>query len=73
MIQKLLLSGLILVLSYSLSNAQYRDSLSVSFEDENLEVILDSISSRTGYFFSYNTNIMPKGSLFTIEKEQIHI
>lgn len=53
--------------------AQTTDIISVSFEDANLETILDSISSASGYFFSYNTEVMPDGSLFTIEREGIKI
>ena len=49
------------------------DRLSVSFKDMPLELILDSISYKTGYQFSYNSDIMPSGSLFSLEKKNIQV
>lgn len=45
--------------------AQRPDTLSVDFHNMPLEVILDSISSRTGYFFSYNATALPTGSAYS--------
>lgn len=53
--------------------AQTRDTVSVAFKDKPLEVLLDSISSQSGYFFSYNADIMPQGSLFTIYEDEMYI
>ncbi len=49
------------------------DKLSVDFSDMPLELILDSISYKTGYQFSYNSDIMPSGSLFSYSRKDIHI
>jgi len=38
-----------------------------SFQDLSIEAVLDSLSKRTGYFFSYNSEILPKGSKYTLE------
>jgi hypothetical protein len=38
-----------------------------------LEIIFDSISSQTNYFFSYNSDLLPKGSLYTISAENMPI
>jgi len=44
-------------------------SVTFSVRDAPLEQILDSISSQTGFFFSYNSAIIPPGSLYTIKAE----
>ena len=47
---------------------QFRNHPKVTgnFTDVTVEVILDSLSAQTDYFFSYNSQILPKGSLYTI-------
>ena len=42
------------------------DLVNGNFENLPLEVIFDSLSAQTGYFFSYNSDLLPKGSLYTI-------
>lgn len=40
--------------------------INLEIDDQPLEVILDSISTQTAYFFSYNSDLFPTGSKFTI-------
>lgn len=47
--------------------------LTLSFENAELSVIFDSLSTKTGYFFSYNSDLLPSGNRFTIEKESTSI
>ncbi len=37
-----------------------------TFNDVPLEIILDTLSAQTGYFFSYNSEIFPEGSRYSI-------
>ncbi|WP_420319101.1 carboxypeptidase-like regulatory domain-containing protein [Ekhidna sp.] len=63
---------LFVLLAYSLiSLGQSRrdDEVNLAFNNEPLEVILDSLSAQTNYFFSYNSDLLPKGSLYTIKAE----
>lgn len=50
-----------------------KERITLSFEDENLSVIFDSLSVSTGYFFSYNSDLLPKGNRFTISTEDLLI
>ncbi|SNS71368.1 CarboxypepD_reg-like domain-containing protein [Ekhidna lutea] len=45
------------------------DRISADFDNVPLEVIFDSLSAQTNYFFSYNSNLLPKGSLYYIKAE----
>lgn len=59
----------LLILTYSLSSyTQFKksDRISISIENAPLEVIFDSLSAQTDYFFSYNSDLLPKGSLYSI-------
>lgn len=49
------------------------DTLSLTFKDLPLELVLDSITYKTGYYFSYNADILPPGSLYTLDRKRIHI
>lgn len=49
------------------------DLVNGTFENVSLEVIFDSLSSQTNYFFSYNSDLLPKGSLYTISAENTPI
>lgn len=49
------------------------ERLTLSFEDEKLPVIFDSLSASTGYFFSYNSDLLPSGSRFSISTEDLRI
>ncbi|MEP5791762.1 MAG: carboxypeptidase-like regulatory domain-containing protein [Cyclobacteriaceae bacterium] len=60
-------------LSFLSVNGQTQELIDIDFKDQPLELVLDSISEKSGYFFSYNADIMPKGSLFTLKREQIKI
>lgn len=54
-----------------ISKAQtYLDKkVSVDFHDMRLESVLDNISHNSGFFFSYNSTIVPADSLVTIKVE----
>ncbi|MCB0700216.1 MAG: carboxypeptidase-like regulatory domain-containing protein [Chitinophagaceae bacterium] len=43
--------------------------ISVNFHDIRLETVLDSISHGSGFFFSYNSTIVPADSLVTVKVE----
>ena len=73
MIRRVSFLCLLLTLTLSHLKGQIRDTIDIQFNDESLEIILDSISAKSGYFFSYNANIMPHGSLFTLKHEQVYI
>jgi len=50
---------------------QTKDNLiSIVVEDAPLEVILDSISAQSNYFFSYNSELFPKGSRYSITSDR---
>lgn len=55
------------------SAQQTTDTLSISFRDLPLEIVLDSITFKSGYYFSYNTDALPKGSLYTLSRTGIHV
>lgn len=59
--------------SFSGSAQEIRDTLSVSFRDLPLEIILDSITYKTGYFFSYNAEAIPEGSLYSLKRTNIEV
>lgn len=64
----------LLTISVYIGNAQTTDdTLSLNFRDLPLELVLDSITYKTGYFFSYNADILPPGSLYTLKRSRIHI
>ncbi|WP_370087055.1 carboxypeptidase-like regulatory domain-containing protein [Ekhidna sp.] len=49
------------------------DRINGSFTDATLETILDSLTAQTDYFFSYNSELLPKGSLYTISGDNLPI
>ncbi|MEQ9403791.1 MAG: carboxypeptidase-like regulatory domain-containing protein [Cyclobacteriaceae bacterium] len=49
------------------------ERITLSFENIELEVIFDSLSAQTGYFFSYNSDLLPKGSKYSISTEDLPI
>lgn len=56
-----------LVLSSICSLSQGRNErVTLSINDQELPTIFDSLSMQTGYFFSYNSELLPKGSRFTL-------
>ena len=68
------LVGLIFIFSMSKGICQTtKDTLSISFRDLPLEIVLDSITYKTRYQFSYNSSLLPRGSLFTLTRNQIQI
>ena len=50
------------------SFGQFKDQIKVSgsFADVPLESIFDELSEQTNFFFSYNSDLLPKGSLYTL-------
>ena len=68
------LAGLVFIIFMSKGSCQTtKDTLSISFRDLPLEIVLDSITYKTSYQFSYNSSLLPRGSLFTLTKHQIQI
>ncbi|MFY0605421.1 MAG: carboxypeptidase-like regulatory domain-containing protein [Cyclobacteriaceae bacterium] len=54
------------------AQAQSIDSpISVDFKDLPLDIVLDSVMAKSGVNFSYNAEILPEGSLFTIKRTDI--
>ncbi len=51
--------------------AQNTDRFSIQAVDLNLPQILDSITEKTGYFFSYNSQILPRGSKYTLTRDNV--
>lgn len=62
-----------MVLLPCFSNGQAKDTISVYFEDLPLEIVLDSISIKSHYDFSYNSTIIPSGNLYTYIKQNVHV
>ncbi|MEO9484660.1 MAG: carboxypeptidase-like regulatory domain-containing protein [Ekhidna sp.] len=62
-----------LVLSYGFSQNRKNDLVTGSFSNAPLELIFDSLSAQTNYFFSYNSDLLPKGSLYSISAENTPI
>lgn len=46
---------------------QSNRTITLKVVDQPLEVILDSISVKTNYYFAYNSSLIPSGSLFSCE------
>ena len=63
----------LLLLSLTYSQSIRNDLVNGRFENLPLETIFDSLSSQTQYFFSYNSELLPKGSLYTIAAEDTPI
>ncbi|MEQ8470422.1 MAG: carboxypeptidase-like regulatory domain-containing protein [Marinoscillum sp.] len=69
MVKKFVILFVITLNFFNLAKSQeLKDTISMSFQDLPLEIILDSISYKSGYNFSYNADIMPHGSLFTLTR-----
>ncbi|MEP1093516.1 MAG: carboxypeptidase-like regulatory domain-containing protein [Cyclobacteriaceae bacterium] len=66
----LLLLLLNVIIGFSQSK---KERITLSFENEDLSVIFDSLSASTGYFFSYNSDLLAKGNRFTISTENLLI
>lgn len=65
---------ILLLLNISIGFSQSKNArITLSFENEELSVIFDSLSAKTGYFFSYNSDLLPAGNRFTIYTEDILI
>jgi hypothetical protein len=70
---RLLLTALLLVFTLSATCQQRRDTISLKFIDFPLELILDSISFKSGYQFSFNSDLVPVGSLYSLNKKNISV
>ncbi len=65
---------LLLLLNVFISFSQNKNAgITLNFENEELSVIFDSLSAKTGYFFSYNSDLLPSGNRFTITTKDILI
>ncbi len=64
---------LLILFQAGFSQSGLKDTLSVDFEDLPLEIVLDSISYKTAYNFAYNSEIIPRGSLYSYQKSKIHV
>lgn len=49
------------------------DTLSLRVEELSFENLLDTISAKTGYFFSYNTSILPENELISLDREAVSL
>lgn len=72
MCTRIILVILIFCAGWQVNAQQVADTLSVKFKNTPLETVLDSISLKTGYFFSYNAAIAEEG-LYTLERKSIEI
>lgn len=57
---------LFLFSTLAISQSKQDDKITVAFVEESLENIFDSLSLQSGYFFSYSSDVLPKGSKYTI-------
>lgn len=68
-----LLVALCLILCQGFSQNRKKDLINGHYQDLPLEVIFDSLSAQTNYFFSYNSDLLPKGSRYTISADNTPI
>ncbi|MEO9872668.1 carboxypeptidase-like regulatory domain-containing protein [Ekhidna sp.] len=64
---------LFLFFSFGFSQSRKNDRINASFLNTPLEDVFDTLSAQTNYFFSYNSDILPKGSLYTISADNLPI
>ena len=50
-----------------------RASFDIKFDNISLDSVLKIVTVKTGYYFSYNTAVIPKGSLFTMNSQEVTI
>ena len=50
-----------------------RASFDIKFDNIPLDSVLKIVTVKTGYYFSYNTAVIPKGSLFTMNSQEVTI
>lgn len=62
-----------LIAFQSVGQNRKNDKVNGHFENLPLETIFDSVSAQTNYFFSYNSDLLPKGSLYTMTAENMPI
>lgn len=65
--------GFLLLVLFCHGQSRKNDRVYASFDNTTLEVIFDSLTSQTDYFFSYNSNLLPKGSRYTISADGLPI
>lgn len=68
-----LVLAFLLTLTLGFSQSRKNDLVNGNFVNLPLESIFDSLSEQTNYFFSYNSDLLPKGSLYTISAENTPI
>ena len=61
-----LLTLLVLVPLIICAQRNNSELISISIDNQPLDVILDSVSVQTNYFFSYNADVFPAGSKYSI-------
>ena len=49
------------------------ERITLTVVNGELPAIFDSLSEKTGYFFSYNSNLLPDGSKFTLSSVDLPI
>ena len=57
----------------SLAQNKKGERVTIRAVDLDLENIFDSLSNQTGYFFSYNSELLPAGNKFTITAEDVPV
>lgn len=62
-----------LIFFQGISQKRKNDLVNASFDNVSLEVIFDTLTVQTNYFFSYNSDVLPKGSLYSISAENMPI
>ncbi|MEP1032408.1 carboxypeptidase-like regulatory domain-containing protein [Ekhidna sp.] len=62
-----------IILSQGYCQNRKNDLVNGNFNNLPLEVIFDSLSAQTNYFFSYNSDLLPKGSLYSISADNTPI
>ncbi|WP_436516452.1 carboxypeptidase-like regulatory domain-containing protein [Ekhidna sp. To15] len=62
-----------LILCAGFGQNRKKEQVDGHFEDLPLEAIFDSLSAQTNYFFSYNSELLPKGSRYTITADNTPI
>jgi hypothetical protein len=64
----------LLMLTCKMVFAQTSERLmDIAFKDLPLDIVLDTISSKSDYNFSYNAEILPEGSLFSLSRSGISL
>lgn len=63
----------LMIVHYEIRSQDVSKTFNIQVKDQPIEIVLDSISYKTGFYFSYNSDIIPSGSLYSLSLFQVDI